>query len=96
MPVCQAIQSRHLIALRYGDGWRLVEPGVHGHTADGREMLSAYQHRGASASNHSTGWKLFRVAVIDTLEVLDVALLAPRRGVVHSPPTGLIVVHCTA
>jgi hypothetical protein len=95
--VCEAVASRRLVGIWYDQGgWRLVEAFVHGWTAEGFELLGAFQCDGNSESGCPTGWKTFFVDRIVAVEVLhDVRLIgAPTTD--YSPPTGLARVHCQA
>jgi hypothetical protein len=91
--ICGAIRGRRLIRFAYGGGDRLVEPHCHGTSADGQEMLLAYQTEGYSTSGAPEGWKMFAVAkmgpVADAGERFDAA--RPR----FDPTRALTNVHCS-
>lgn len=94
--ICQSIVTGHLVVLRYDGGLRVIEPTIHGHTAAGIELLCGFQRHGSSTSGASTGWKTFRVARIEDLEVLDVVILDAWRPIRHWPPRGIATLHCSA
>src|SRR5215510_620770 len=56
-----AIEGRRLVSLWYDPGLRVVEPHALGYGSDGQLLLRAFQIEGASASNQSFNWKLFRL-----------------------------------
>jgi hypothetical protein len=59
--LCDAIRLRHVVRFLYHGGVREVEPYVYGRDANGRELLRAFQLRGASRSGETSGWKTFHV-----------------------------------
>ena len=96
--VCEAIASRCLVTIWYGQGWRVVEPFVHGWTAEGFQGSSACTNTPATATRDSPqGWKSFYTDRIQVIEVLhDVRLICARTGTRHFPPSGLVTVCCHA
>ena len=75
-----AIRDRKLITVNYPPGVRVVEPHAYGSNTDGSELLRVYQVSGASHSGEPTGWRLFRVDRIGSLEVLSETFSSPRPG----------------
>ncbi|MFO7276182.1 MAG: hypothetical protein DIU56_004015 [Pseudomonadota bacterium] len=62
--LCDAIERRIVIELRYHAYSRLVEPYVYGVSRHGDELLRCYQIAGGSVSGERRGWKLLKVAEI--------------------------------
>jgi hypothetical protein len=75
--ICDAIRLRHVVRFLYHGGERAVEPYVYGRDADGRELLRAYQLRGASRSGETAGWKTFHIEDMTSVAVTFEAF--PRR-----------------
>jgi hypothetical protein len=96
MVICQAIASNSPLILRYGGGWRILSPGVHGHTDDGVELLSGYQHDGESVCGCPTGMKTFAVAKIQRIELWDAPQIQVQQFTGHAPPAGITRIHCSA
>jgi hypothetical protein len=76
-----AIAHRRLIEVRYNNNVRVVEPhdyGIH----NGIPRLLAYQHRvtARTPGRRHSGWRLFDVAKIDALVVLDESFKGSRGG----------------
>lgn len=69
--ICNAIRSRCTISFYYNGGFRTAEPFCYGVSKNGHELLRAYQLEGHSESGNPSGWKLFRVAKIQQLEITD-------------------------
>ena len=69
--ICSAIESKRIITFMYDRGLRKVEPYCYGVSAKVKEFLRAFQISGYSSSGISKGWKLFSVAKISNLKVLD-------------------------
>lgn len=60
--IAQAIEGRHLLALRYHDVERLVRPHILGYVGQGELALSGWQVEGTGS-----GWRLFHLDEIGTL-----------------------------
>jgi len=66
-----AIENRRLIEITYQRFTRLAEPHDYG-KQNGIDRLLIYQRRGPAKPGHSAvGWRLFDVAKIESLDVLD-------------------------
>ena len=76
----QAIAGKKLVEIRYKHQSRIVEPHDYG-VQRGVERLLAYQLRttGATAGKESIGWRLFDVAKIESLVVLESTFNGSRR-----------------
>ncbi|WP_089400677.1 hypothetical protein [Noviherbaspirillum humi] len=59
--ICEAIDQRHILELRYHGYSRIVEPHIYGEDRHGNEVLRCYQLAGGSASGERAGWKLLYV-----------------------------------
>lgn len=79
-PICNAIRRHRLVDVTYLGGSRLVEPHAHGFSAQGREMLVAFQRAGHSASGRVEGWKAFDVDELRDLTVLHTPFVANMTG----------------
>jgi hypothetical protein len=90
---CQAIRSGRLVCINY-NGWRVIEPLIHGFNAKGEGQLFAFQHYGTTSSGRATGFKTFTIDSISAVEVLDVPLLSALRDERCWPPRGMKV-HCS-
>lgn len=69
--ICDAIENHQLLSFAYRGYQRVVEPHAYGTNRRGKEVLRGYQAEGGSVSGDAYGWKLFYVAEIDNLNVLD-------------------------
>ena len=87
--ICRAIATGRLMAIDYGGGMRVLEPAVHGFSADGTELLTAYQRDGASGSGCPSGWRTFTVNRMEVVEVLDIPLMSARLSNYHRPAFSL-------
>jgi len=86
--ICDAIRLRHVVRFLYHGGERDVEPYVYGGDANGKELLRAFQVRGASRSGEGAGWKMFHVEDMTAVTVTFEAF-APRAG--YDPAEKVIV-----
>jgi len=92
-PICTAIAATATISFTYSGATRLAEPHCHGFTASGKEVVRAYQVEGLSLSGGTEGWRLFNVADIHDLQLLDIPFGEPRRGFNPLDPA-MVEVHC--
>lgn len=74
----KGIAARVCLEIRYGPGWRLVEPHVLGRASNGDLVLRAFQVSGASASGAAAGWKLLRLDRMTALRPGDGHFEGPR------------------
>ena len=84
--ICTAIHKRRLLKFSYGSGTRVVEPYAYGVGDGGYELLRAYQVA-RDDDPRVIGWKLFHVAEIDDIAVLQDSYEAPRLGYMRNDPT---------
>ena len=77
--IWRAIAGRHLLEIRYKHQSRIVEPHDYG-VQHGVERLLVYQLRppGAKAGSSAFGWRLFDVAKIESLVVLETTFKGSR------------------
>lgn len=75
--ICTAINERRLLRVGYTVGMRTVEPHAYGESADGNELLRAYQVAGPHA-DPGHDWNLFRVGRITSVQILDEHFDGPR------------------
>jgi len=59
--VCQAVEERRVLELRYHGYSRIVEPHVYGEDKNGHEVLRCFQLAGGSESGERAGWKLLKI-----------------------------------
>lgn len=76
--ITDAIRRKAVLQIVYSPGVRLVEPHAYGWSADGNELLRAYQTEGASASGEHEWWKLFRIDRAESIELVGVTFDGPR------------------
>ena len=75
-----AIQHRRLVEVRYKGQSRIAEPHDFGRRR-GVDRLLVYQLRSAGFSGkEAIGWRLFDVAKIDSLIILDTTFKGSRRA----------------
>ncbi|MDT0676983.1 hypothetical protein [Autumnicola musiva] len=78
--VIKAIENRNLLKFTYHEHYRLVEPHRYGRFKNGNENLLAYQTEGTGENPEIPGWKMFKVAEIENLNVLDMKFTSKRPG----------------
>ena len=66
-----ALRERRMLAFRYHDHLRRVEPHALGRMKDGAIVLLAWQVAGGSRSEPPPGWRNFLLTELGPLEVLD-------------------------
>ncbi len=66
----EALRERRLLAFRYHDHPRRVEPHALGRLKDGAIVLLAWQVAGGSRSEPPPGWRNFLLTDIEGLELL--------------------------
>lgn len=69
--ILKAIRERRVLALAYHPGVRRIIPCTYGVGSSGQALLRAFQIAGASASGGASGWKLFTVGKISSLEATE-------------------------
>jgi hypothetical protein len=77
--ICEAIEKMRIIQFRYDGRVRIVEPFCCGRSTADHSVLRGYQI-GGSSSSKSVSWKLFELAKISQLAILDVVFDGKRRG----------------
>ncbi len=78
--ICQAISEMKVIQFRYDDNkLRKVEPFCCGINTKDNYVLRCYQIGGYSSTN-KFGWKMFDLAAISKLEILDDGFEVNRKG----------------
>jgi hypothetical protein len=76
----QAIAGKHLVQVRYKHQTRVVEPHDYG-VRHGVEWLLIYQLNSTGPTDsHSVGWRLFDIARIESLAVLEATFNGSRRA----------------
>ena len=76
----EAIAGKHVLEVRYKGQVRVVEPHDYG-VQKGVGRLLVYQLRATVGSGgHAIGWRLFDVARIESLTVLDTRFKGSRRA----------------
>ena len=92
--LCLAVKERRLISVRYGGGWRTIEPRVHGfHRRTGNEVIRAFQVSGYSSSSPPDGWRSFRLDEMSEITVLSETFPADRSGYNPNDPD-MSQIHC--
>jgi hypothetical protein len=74
-----AIENRKLISFVYEGHIRIVEPHCFGLTKKNNQALRAFQIEGTSSSGR-LDWKIYELAKIEKLELLEKTFLEPRSG----------------
>jgi hypothetical protein len=76
----EAIAGKHLLQLRYKNHNRVVEPHDYG-VQHGVQRLLVYQlNSTGTTGSHSVGWRLFDIAKIESLSVLEAKFKGSRRA----------------
>lgn len=79
--ICTAIQSCNLLSLRYRSLPRVVVPCALGvHKSTGNLLLRSYQVRGTSESGNLPLWRLYDVAAMSRIEILDTTFETAPNG----------------
>jgi len=73
----RAISERRLVACDFGSDPRVVEPHVLG-LKERTEYLLAYQVGGTTSRGSSIGWRVFALAELANVRLLDQPFLGPR------------------
>ncbi len=87
--ICSAIRRRRLLRLTYNGIPREVEPYCYGLGTTGRELLRGYQIAGPARPGRAAGgagWRLFDVARIGALSVLEETFPGGRPEYRHADP----------
>ena len=74
--ICEAIRKRRLLEFEYHGKRRVVAPYCHGVSTRGTEVLRAIQVSGASSSGSMGIGKLWAIADMVALRMLDVPFMA--------------------
>lgn len=75
--ICQAIEERRLLELRYHGFSRMVEPHIYGEDKKGDEVVRCYQLAGGSESGERAGWKLLKIREAVVVHLAE-TLFVPR------------------
>ncbi len=59
--ICQAVEEKRVLELRYHGYSRIVEPHIYGEDKNGDEVVRCYQLAGGSDSGERAGWKLLKI-----------------------------------
>ena len=78
--ICDAIANRRLLMFGYEGVVRVVEPHLHGRSAAGHELLSAWMRPGWSQADPEGGWRMYRVDAVERLQVLPERFDGARPG----------------
>ena len=76
----EAIAGKNLLQLRYKDQTRVVEPHDYGIQQGVRRLLVYQLNSTGTTGSHSVGWRLFDVAKIESLSVLEAKFKGSRRA----------------
>ncbi len=69
--ITEAIENCKLIEFNYKDEVRVVEPYTFGVSTKSNDILRGYQVEGGSTSSDDLGWRLFTVAKIENINILE-------------------------
>jgi hypothetical protein len=83
---CEAIRTKRCLELIYDGHRRVVEAHVAGTTHNGEALLRAWQVRGGSSSGRFVGWKMFRLAHVESVRLTAEHSQAPREGYRRDDP----------
>lgn len=78
--VCEAIRARRLLTFEYDGYTRVVKPHGVGQSTASEDMLLAWFVWGHSASGREPGWRMYRLAEMRTVRVLEEEFAGPREG----------------
>lgn len=91
--ICAAIRKRALLEFTYHNRWRVVAPYCCGVSGRGADVLRAVQVRGESASGGMGFGKLWTVAEIANLRMLD-ETFAPDDPNYNPQDSAMTRIHC--
>jgi len=77
---CDALQSGHVLQLRYDGYTRDVEVHAVGFTKENNAVMRVWQVGGGSVSNEPIGWKMLRLDEATGYFITNQESLAPRSG----------------
>ena len=77
---CDALQSGHVLQLRYDGYTRDVEVHAVGFTKENNAVMRVWQVGGGSVSNEPIGWKMLRLDEATGAFITNQKSLAPRFG----------------
>jgi hypothetical protein len=83
---CEALNATRCVQFRYSGKDRVVEVHAAGYTREGKPIMRAWQVRGGSEGGDPSGWKLFRLDEISSVEFLEEKSKAPRNGYKRGDP----------
>jgi hypothetical protein len=69
--ICEGINRRCKIQFKYEGETRVVEPFFYGINTKGNEVLRAFQTDGYSQSANPFGWRIYNVAKISAITLLN-------------------------
>ncbi|MDK2789621.1 MAG: hypothetical protein PWP15_128 [Methanothermococcus sp.] len=79
--IITAINEKRKLKIIYNGGdARTIEPHCYGNDTYDQKKLRAYQIKGDSNSGEASGWKLFIVENISSVNLLDERFEKPRPG----------------
>lgn len=76
--ICEAINGRRVLRIRYHDKVRLLEPHLLGEYSNGQPFLLAWLVRCEDDEAKPPGWQHYLVSQIQSLEVLPQSFERPR------------------
>lgn len=91
--ICQAIQEQRHLEFYYGGYRRVVEPHCHGVTTAGNEVLRGFQFAGSSKSGNSFQAKLFEVAKMSRIKLLNSTFQNPHKNY-RKNDSAMQTIHC--
>jgi hypothetical protein len=92
-PICEAIRRQSLLQFQYQGRLRIVAPYCHGVSTRGTEVLRAIQVRGSSASSGFGFGKLWSVAEMQNIRILN-ETFTPDDLDYHPDDSAMRQVHC--
>lgn len=92
-PICEAVERRIVLELRYSTYSRLVEPYVYGVSRRGDELLRCYQVAGGSVSGERRGWKLLRIDHIASFHTTETSF-EPRTRSYNPEDRAMRSIYC--
>jgi len=93
LQICNAVDRRIVLELRYHSYSRLVEPYVYGVSRTGDELLRCYQVAGDSVGGDRRGWKLLKIADISSFHATQTSF-APRTASYNPQDPGIPQIYC--
>ena len=91
--ICNVIENRRILDFNYQGHHRIVEPHAYGLSHTGKEVIRAYQTDDTSHSGTVPCWRLFDVALVESLTVTEKCFEGVRDGYIRGD-RGMSTIFC--